>query len=103
MREELERFDHVLPLTPGFKLVDKISERLPLPANRTPLVIADCSNGSFKAVEVRWVQGEHFDIIRNVIQLQRFIAAWDGGIRHRWHCTRHRKKRAQRPDNGCKS
>ena len=79
MREELERFDHVLPLTPGFKLVDKISERLPLPANRTPLVIADCSDGSFKAVEVRWVQGEHFDIIRNVIQLQRFIAAWDGG------------------------
>jgi len=86
----LERYDDVRPVAPGAALVDQVSERLTIPANRTPLVVAECSDGAFRAVEVRWLQGVRIEQVPCMSQLRRLMEEWDGsspapGMVHKAH------------------
>lgn len=76
--DTLERYEDVKPITAGAELVNRISERLPVPADRTPLVAAEAEDGPFRAVEVRWVNDEQIERVHDMALLRALIEKWDG-------------------------
>jgi hypothetical protein len=75
--EALERDKHLLPLSAGTEIIDRIRETLPLPS-RSPLVIAERISGAYRCAEARWIHGEDLITITTFAQLQELINAWDG-------------------------
>ncbi len=74
----LERSDAVIPLSAGSELLTQIADKMPLAANRVPLVIEEYASEPYRAVEVKWIQGEQAKTVHNFEELRRFIEEWDG-------------------------
>ncbi|HZO87321.1 MAG TPA: helicase-related protein [Chthonomonadaceae bacterium] len=77
-REALERDPALAPLHLGSDLTRRLAERLPLPASRVPLVLAEYACGAFRCVEARWVEGERAIPVASCSALKEHLAAWDG-------------------------
>jgi hypothetical protein len=76
-RETLERDAKVLPLGADSRIVARLAEKLPL-TGRSPLVLAEYASGSYRSIEVRWVQGNHIRPIGTFEELWQLCDAWDG-------------------------
>ena len=81
--EELERDPEgkVAPITALSPVVKQICESLEQQiGKRTPLVVAECSDGRFDAVEVRWVSDGKISPVKSYEELQSLVDNWDGEI-----------------------
>lgn len=75
-RESLERDRELLPLTAGCEVLRLLQTKLPLNANRVPLVVGEYVSGPYRCTEVRWVDGSNVVEVTSFSQLQQLIQSW---------------------------
>lgn len=75
-RESLERDRELLPLTAGCEVLRLLQTKLPLNANRVPLVVGEYVSGPYRCAEVRWVDGSNVVEVTSFSQLQQLIQGW---------------------------
>jgi len=79
-REALERHRHLLPLTTGAPIVERLAKRLTL-SGSVPLVIAEATAGRYRCAEARWVNADGQELpVTSVGELDKLLASWDGSI-----------------------
>jgi superfamily II DNA or RNA helicase len=78
-RESLERDRDLLPLTAGSEVLRQLTAKLPLNANRVPLVVGVHVSGPYRCTEVRWVDGTSVIEFETFSQLLQLVQGWQGG------------------------
>ena len=77
-RESLERNKEVLPLSSGSPLLNKIVNKLPLPASRVPLVLGEYAVDGFRCIEARWIAENSIVPVTSATHLRKLLETWNG-------------------------
>lgn len=72
---ELESDTKVMPITIPGPVAEGIARELPL-ASRMPLVLGECADGPYRAIEVRWVGDGRVQPIESAGELDGLIKEW---------------------------